>query len=272
MAAELFGEISEDAWYGAYGIELLHNFTLIHDDIMDNAPLRRGNPTIHAKYGLTTGILSGDVMCIFAYEQLGKIRNSLPAIIQVFSRTAIEICEGQQLDMNFERRNDVCIEEYLHMIALKTSVLLGCALKMGAISGGALGDNAGKLYTLGKNMGLAFQLQDDFLDAFGNEELLGKQIGGDIKENKKNYLLLKAIENADIFQRKEIEDLLAMGGDDKVPAMLSLYIKTGADIACREAVAHYSRLAFDCLEDLAIPANRKGPLKELAEFLLMRDK
>ena len=271
MACELFGDINEDAWQGAIGVELLHNFTLIHDDIMDKAPLRRGNPTVHAKYGLTAGILCGDVMCIYAYEQLGLIKHSLGAIMQIFSRTAIEICEGQQLDMDFEQRNDVQIDEYLNMIALKTSVLLGCSLKMGAISGGALGDNANKLYTLGKYMGIAFQLQDDYLDAFGDAAKLGKQSGGDIKENKKTYLLLKALENANTQQKQDIEMLLKSDSEDKVAAMLELFRATGADKACRMEVEKYTKLAFEYLEDLAVPSKRKAPLKELAEYLLMRE-
>ncbi len=271
MANELFEDISEDAWSAAFGIELLHNFTLIHDDIMDKAPLRRGKPTIHHKYGLTAGILCGDVMCIYAYEELAKIKKSLPQVLQLFNRTAIEICEGQQLDMDFEHRNDVSIGDYIHMITLKTSVLLACSLKMGAIAGGGLGDSANKLYAFGKNMGLAFQLQDDYLDAFGDTVKLGKQNGGDIKANKKTYLLIKALENADVTQKKEIEKLLKEDTESKVPGMLELYSKTKADIQCREAVAQYSKMAFDCLEDVAIPAKRKHPLLELANYLLMRE-
>jgi geranylgeranyl diphosphate synthase, type II len=272
MGNELFDEINEDAWHAAFGIELFHNFTLIHDDIMDNAPIRRGNPTIHAKYGLTAGILCGDVMSIYSYDQLTKIQNGLPQVLKLFNKTAMEVCEGQQLDMDFELRNDVSIGEYMHMITLKTSVLLACSLQMGAIVGGGLGDNANKLYEFGKNMGIAFQLQDDYLDAFGNTDKLGKQNGGDIKENKKTFLFLKALENAHASQRKEIEELLAQSGDDKVKAMLAIYTDTGADSACRDAVALYSKKAFACLDELAIPSKRKQPLLELANYLLLRDK
>ncbi len=272
MANELFGEINEDAWYAAFGIELFHNFTLIHDDIMDKAPLRRGNPTIHTKYGLTSGILSGDVMCIYAYDQVANIRQFLPQALRVFNTTAIEVCEGQQLDMDFEQRNDVTIDEYIYMIMLKTSVLLGCSLKMGALTGGGLGDNSNKLYEFGRNLGLAFQLQDDYLDAFGDAEKLGKQNGGDIIANKKTYLLLKSFENASQDQRKQLEELLQSDSEGKVPAMLEMFKATGADVACRDAVAKYSQLAFDCLEDVAIPSKRKEPLMELASYLLMRDK
>ena len=272
MAAELFDEISDDAWYAAVGIELFHNFTLIHDDIMDKAPLRRGQPTLHAKYGLTAGILCGDVMNTYAYDQLANIRQHLPQILRVFNKTGIEVCEGQQMDMDFENRSDVHIDEYIRMITLKTSVLLACSLKMGALAGGALGDNANKLYAFGINMGIAFQLQDDYLDAYGDTEKLGKQNGGDIIANKKTYLLLKALENADTAQRREIETLLQHGGDDKVAYMLSLFSATEADAACLLAVADYSRKAFACLEDVAIPSKRKQPLFELANYLLVRDK
>jgi len=272
MGNELFNEISDDAWYGAYGIELFHNFTLIHDDIMDKAPLRRGKPTVHAKYGITAGILSGDVMSIYSYDQLAHIKQYLPQVLQLFNKTAIEVCEGQQLDMDFETRNDVSIDEYIHMITLKTSVLLACSLKMGAIIGGALGDNANKLYEFGKNLGIAFQLQDDYLDAYGNTDKLGKQNGGDIKANKKTYLLLKALENSTTMQRKEIENLLSQDNDNKVQAMLALYTLTGADIECGKAIKRYSQKAFDCFEDVAIPEKRKQPLLDLANYLLLRDK
>ena len=272
MANELFTEITEDAWNGAFAVELFHNFTLIHDDIMDKAPLRRGNPTVHAKYGMTAGILSGDVMSIYAYESLAKIHTALPQIFHLFNKTAMEVCEGQQLDMDFETRNDVTLEEYIHMITLKTSVLLACSLKMGALAGGALGDSAGKLYEFGKNMGIAFQLQDDYLDAYGASEVIGKQSGGDILANKKTYLLVKAMQNATLNQRNEIQQLIDTNPNDKVQSMLSLYAATGADADCKAAVASYSQKAFDCLEEVAIPSKRKQPLYELASYLLGREK
>src|ERR1043165_5819254 len=248
MAAELLGDISDDAWHCAAAVELFHNFTLVHDDIMDKAPLRRGQPTLHHKYGLTAGILGGDVICIYAYDQLAHVKKSLPQIMQVFNKKAVEECEGQQMDMDFESRNDVSIDEYIQMITLKTSVLLACSLKMGAITGGAMGDNANKLYEFGRNMGIAFQLQDDYLDAFGDTDKLGKQKGGDIIANKKTYLLLKALENANTAQKKQIEQLLQSDAANKVGDMLTLFAATKADVACREAVAHYSQLAFDCFD------------------------
>ncbi len=272
MGNELFGEIVEDTWHVATGIELFHNFTLIHDDIMDKAPLRRGNPTVHARYGLTAGILCGDVMCIQAYVQIAKAKKSLPELLQLFNTTAIEVCEGQQLDMDFEDRNDVSIDEYINMIALKTSVLLACSLKMGAILGGASGANADKLYEFGKNVGIAFQLQDDYLDAFGDSDKLGKQNGGDIKANKKTYLLIKALQHANQLQHTAITALIGRDDETKVPAMLSLYSNTGADEACREAVSHYSDMAFANLAEIDVPEERKKPLFELASYLLQRDK
>ena len=211
-------------------------------------------------------------MSIYAYDQIAQIKHTLPQALAIFNKTAIEVCEGQQLDMDYEARNDVRIDEYLHMIALKTSVLLASSLKIGAITGGGMGDSANKLYEFGKNMGIAFQLQDDYLDAFGDAEKLGKQNGGDIKANKKTYLLLKALENANATQHKEIEDLLKSESDQKVASMLSLYNATGADVACRQEAEKYSKAAFNCFEEVAIPSRRKQPLFELANYLLMRDK
>lgn len=272
MGNELFGDISEDAWYAAAAIELFHNFTLIHDDIMDKAPLRRGNPTIHAKYGMTAGILCGDIACIYAYQELAKVKKVLPLVFQIFNKTAIEVCEGQQLDMDFESRNDVSIDEYIHMITLKTSVLLAASLKIGALLGGATEGNANKLYEFGKNLGIAFQLQDDYLDAFGMTDKLGKQQGGDIKANKKTYLLLKAWENASEKQKASIHNWLQNDSDEKVHGMLSLFYETGAHEACRDAVNHYSQKAFDSLEEVAVLSKRKIALHELASYLLQREK
>lgn len=270
MANELFGSITEDAYRAAMGVELFHNFTLIHDDIMDKAPLRRGQTTVHTRNGLTAGILCGDVMAIYAYEQLAHIKTSLPQVLHLFNRTSIEVCEGQQLDMDFESRNNVTIDEYLNMITLKTSVLLACSLKMGALLGGATEGNADKLYEFGKNLGIAFQLQDDYLDAYGADS--GKIPGGDIIANKKTYLLLKAMENANLLQLNAIQSLLHRDDESKVPAMLSLFGNTNADVACRGAVAHYSQLAFNSLEEAAVQSSRKQHLFDLATYLLGREK
>lgn len=272
MANELFGDITEDAWYAATGVELFHNFTLVHDDIMDKAPLRRGKPTIHEKHGLTAGILCGDVLNIYAYDQLAHIKTALPQVLHLFNKTSIEVCEGQQMDMDFENRDDVSIDEYIQMITLKTSVLLACSIKMGALLGGATEGNADKLYEFGKNLGIAFQLQDDYLDAFGDTDKLGKQNGGDIIANKKTYLLLKALENASDAQQKEIAELLNNNSPDKVAKMLELFKSTGADKACREAVEDYSQRAFNCMEEAAVLSKRKEHLLALANYLLQRDK
>jgi geranylgeranyl diphosphate synthase type II len=271
MANELFGDINDDAWHAAAAIELFHNFTLIHDDIMDKAPLRRGNPTIHAKYGMTAGILCGDIACIYAYQELAKVKKVLPLVLQVFNKTAIGVCEGQQLDMDFELRNDVSIDEYINMISLKTSVLLASSLKIGGLLGGATEGNANKLYEFGKNLGIAFQLQDDYLDAFGTPDKLGKQQGGDIKANKKTYLLLKAWQNSSEKQKAGITDWLQNDGHEKVPAMLNLFNETGADVACRDAVNYYSQKAFEGLEEVAVLSKRKEELHQLAVYLLQRE-
>lgn len=269
MSNELFGDINEDAWRASMGVELFHNFTLIHDDIMDKAPLRRGKVTVHERNGLTAGILCGDVMAIYAYDQLAHIKTNLQPVLHLFNKTSIEVCEGQQLDMDFETRDDVSIEEYIEMIMLKTAVLLACSLKMGALLGGSTDGNASKLYEFGKNLGIAFQLRDDYLDAFST--VTGKQQGGDIKANKKTYLLLKALENANALQRQAILALLQRDDESKIPAMLALFTNTGADEACKEAIAHYSQLAFDCLEDAAVQSVRKKPLHDLASYLLTRE-
>jgi geranylgeranyl diphosphate synthase type II len=271
MANELFGDITGDAWHAAMGIELFHNFTLIHDDIMDRAPMRRGKQTLHERNGLTAGILCGDVMSIYAYDRLARIKHALPQVLHLFNKTSIEVCEGQQLDMDFEAREDVSLQDYVHMITLKTSVLLACSLKMGALLGGSTEGNSNKLYEFGKNLGIAFQLQDDYLDAFGSEEKIGKQRGGDILANKKTFLLLKALENADQQQRLEITSMTHSEGNAKVSNVLSMYTATGADVACKEAVAKYSRAAFDCLEEVAVISKRKDSLKQLAAYLLQRE-
>jgi geranylgeranyl diphosphate synthase, type II len=272
MGNELFGEITPDAWHAAAGIELFHNFTLIHDDIMDKAPLRRGKPTIHARYGLTTGILSGDVMSIYSNDQVARVKTNLSQTLRLFNQTAIEVCEGQQLDMDFEARNDVSMEEYLHMITLKTSVLLACSLKMGALVGGSLGDNADKLYEFGKNMGVAFQLMDDYLDAFGDGAKTGKMVGGDIMANKKTFLLVHALKNCNAEQATAFRELMRREDEGKIAAVLALYRETGSDRACHDEVNRYSEKAFAALAAVAIPSGRKEPLYQLASALLQRER
>lgn len=271
MGAELFDAVTDDAWHAATAVELFHNFTLIHDDIMDKAPLRRGQTTVHEKWNLSTAILSGDVLVIYAYAELARMKAPLQPLMRLFNRTAIEVCEGQQLDMDFEKRYDVTEEEYIRMIALKTSVLLACALKMGALLGGATEGAADKLYEFGKNLGIAFQLQDDYLDAFGAPEKLGKQAGGDILADKKTFLYISAHASASDEIRTELKQAMTLTGDEKVSEMLRLFTATGADGCCREAVQKYSQRAFDCLDALPVLSKRKEPLRQLATYLLHRD-
>lgn len=271
MGAELFDAVNDDAWHAATAIEVFHNFTLIHDDIMDKAPLRRGQTTVHEKWNLSTAILSGDALCIYAYAELAKIKRPLQPLLSLFNRTAIEVCEGQQLDMDFEVRDDVTEEEYIRMIALKTSVLLACSLKMGALLGGATEGAADKLYEFGKNVGIAFQLQDDYLDAFGAPEKLGKQAGGDILADKKTFLHIAARTAADDAQRSALQTCAALDGNEKISETLRLFSATGADKSCREAVALYSQRAFDCFDELPVLSKRKTPLFDLANMLLVRE-
>jgi geranylgeranyl diphosphate synthase, type II len=272
MANELFTDIEECAWHAAIAIELFHNFTLIHDDIMDKAPLRRGFETIHSKYGLTAGILGGDAMSIYAYQHLSFVEVNFRKVLEVFNTTAIEVCDGQQMDMDFEQRNDVTSEEYIEMISLKTSVLLAASMKIGALVADASEDNCNKIYEFGKNLGIAFQLQDDYLDAFGSSSKLGKQKGGDIIANKKTYLHIQALQAASANQLAEIESwLLSEQNDEKVPAMLGLFEATGAHIRCREAVEHYSQKAFRNLEDIGVSEDKKQHLHALAFELLNRE-
>lgn len=272
MGNELFDEIKPDAWQVANAIELFHNFSLIHDDIMDEAPLRRGMPTIHQKFGNHTALLAGDVMLVKAYDYLNLVdREIAQRIIRLFNNTAAQVCEGQQLDMDFEKRESVDLEEYINMIALKTSVLLAGALRMGAIIGGAGKGNADHIYAFGKNLGIAFQIQDDYLDAFGNPEKFGKQVGGDILSNKKTFLLIHALANANEAQKEELKILLSSNPPDKVEKVLSLYRQTGADKLTKDLQEAYYQKALYHLEEIAVFSSRKKPLLDLADFLIKRD-
>ncbi len=217
MGNELFDEINPDAWHVATAIELFHNFTLIHDDIMDAAPLRRGMPTVHMQYGQNTALLGGDVMMVAAYEHLNRISTSyLQPVLGLFNKTAREVCEGQQMDMDFERQQDVSPDAYIRMIELKTSVLLAASLQLGAILGGAGEGNRRHLYEFGRNLGIAFQVQDDYLDAFGDPEKFGKDVGGDIRQNKKTFLLIHALQHAPAAEKSELLQLMAENPADKV--------------------------------------------------------
>ena len=272
MGNELFDEINPDAWWVANAIELFHNFTLIHDDIMDRAPLRRGMPTVHEKYGPSTALLAGDVMLVTAYDNLNKISTKyLQKVVNLFNRTAKEVCEGQQLDMDFEKTTDVGLDEYLQMINLKTSVLLAASLQMGAILGGAGERNRDLLYQFGRKLGLAFQVQDDYLDAFGNPDKFGKQVGGDILANKKTFLLIYALRTASTECREQLLHLLATNPEDKVKQVLDIFRQCKVDEWARELKEKYMQEAFAHLEDIAVLSNRKEPLKQLALFLTQRE-
>lgn len=272
MGNELFDTIHPDAWHAATAIELFHNFTLIHDDIMDKAPLRRGMETVHAKYGDSTALLAGDVMLVRAYEYLNKINiNYLHPILTLFNRTATEVCEGQQLDMDFEQREEVTMSEYLKMITLKTSVALAASLKVGAMLGGAGERNQNLLYESGKKLGIAFQVQDDYLDAFGDPTKFGKRTGGDIVANKKTFLLVHAMETAAVAAKAELKKQLNGNASDKVEKVLQIFRDCKADKWSVELKNKYMDEAYTHLEDIAVLSKRKEPLKELMQFLVKRE-
>lgn len=272
MGNELFDEIHPDAWHAATAIELFHNFTLIHDDIMDKAPLRRGMETVHAKYGDSTALLAGDVMLVRAYEYLNKINTAyLHPILTLFNRTATEVCEGQQLDMDFEQREEVTMNEYLTMITLKTSVALAASLKVGSMLGGAGERNQNLLYESGKKLGIAFQVQDDYLDAFGDPTKFGKRTGGDIVANKKTFLLVHAMEAASATAKAELKKQFNGNASDKVEKVLQIFRDCKADEWSVELKNKYMDEAFMHLEDIAVLSKRKEPLKELMHFLVKRE-
>jgi len=272
MGNELFGDIHADAWRVATAVELFHNFTLVHDDIMDAAPLRRGFETVHYKYGSNTALLAGDVMLVVAYEYLNRISSGyLKPIISIFSKTAKEVCEGQQLDMDFEKIPTVALADYLKMIELKTSVLLAASLQMGAIIGGAGEGNCNHLYEFGKSLGIAFQIQDDYLDAFGDPEKFGKAAGGDIKQNKKTFLLIHALETTNAAQKEELNKLLSEDATDKVQRVLKIFHDCNADEWAKQLKQQYFDKAMHHLEEIAVLSARKNPLAEIANFLIQRD-
>jgi geranylgeranyl diphosphate synthase type II len=270
MGNELFDDIIPDAWYAATAIELFHNFTLIHDDIMDKAPLRRGKQTVHTKYNESTALLAGDVMLVRAYEYLNKISSAyLSKVLSLFNRTAIEVCEGQQMDMDYESQTNVNMNDYLRMIELKTSVALAASLKVGGLLGGGGERNQNLLYEFGKKLGIAFQVQDDYLDAFGDKNKTGKQVGGDILANKKTFLLIHAMESAS--HKKELEQLIKTNSSDKVEKVVAVYKDCKADEWAIQLKNKYFDEALTHLEDIAVLSKRKEPLRELALFLVQRD-
>jgi len=279
MGNELFDEIDADAYEVAAAIELFHNFSLIHDDIMDKAPLRRGMETVHTRYGESTALLAGDVMLVAAYDYINKIKPlHLQKIISLFNKTAREVCEGQQMDMDFEKESEVSFEAYEKMITLKTSVLLAASMQMGAILGGAGGANQQHLYEFGKKLGIAFQVQDDYLDAFGDPEKFGKQPGGDIIVNKKTFLMIHALDVAKAEQKAELNELMKSVPEadeakkQKVEKVLKIFHDCKVDAWAEELKDKYYREAMKHLEDIAVLSSRKTELEVLAKYLLQRDK
>ncbi len=273
MGNELFSDIHPDAFVVARAIELFHNFTLVHDDMMDEANLRRGMPTVHTKYDSNTALLVGDVMLIRAYEFLQNVQPSyLPKILKIFNKTAREVCEGQQLDMDFSKMEQVNMEQYIHMITLKTSVLLAASLEIGAIIGGASESNCHHLYEFGKKVGIAFQIQDDYLDAYGDAAIFGKEPGGDIKQNKKTFLLLHALSVADKEQSEALELLLKNDDAQKVDKVLAIFNECGVGAWAENLKAKYLQEAFGHLESIAVVSARKQPLIDLANYLMSRNK
>ncbi len=274
IATELFGTDYRKAMDAALAIEVFHNFSLVHDDIMDAAPLRRGKETVHEKWNINTGILSGDAMLINAYQLFENYQgDTFRSLAQLFSKTAIEVCEGQQYDVDFESRDDVTVNEYLKMIEYKTAVLVGAALKMGAIIAGASDQEQQHIYDFGKNLGIAFQLQDDYLDAFGDPLTFGKQVGGDIIENKKTYLYLKAVELGNEVQRKEILDLYSIhpqDSDEKVNSIKQIFVSSGSAEQTKRAIEDYTQKAFETLTSLDISSDKKAILRNFGENLMSR--
>ncbi|MFD2567230.1 polyprenyl synthetase family protein [Pseudotenacibaculum haliotis] len=276
MAADILSGDFKKALPAALAVEVFHNFTLVHDDIMDEAPLRRGKETVHQKWDLNTGILSGDAMLILAYQYF---ENYEPLIFQrlakLFSKTALEVCDGQQLDIDFETRNDVTIEEYINMIRLKTSVLVAAALKMGAIVAEASEEDADRLYEYGLNLGLAFQLQDDYLDTFGNPETFGKQVGGDIIENKKTYLYLKALELSNEEDQQKLEYFYNQKLEDnsiKIEEVKRIFERNDIPSLIQKLIEDYTKSSFSILEEMNISSESKQNLKDFGTFLMARNK
>lgn len=274
-ATELFGGEIETARYGAIGLETFHNFTLLHDDLMDQSPIRRGKPTVYRKWSPNTAILSGDAMNILAWRYFLKSDNPrLFDILKVFEKTSMEICEGQQYDMDFEQRNDVSISEYMEMIRLKTAVLLGCALKIGALYANANTNDIELIYNFGIKIGLAFQLRDDYLDAFGDVATFGKQTGTDISDNKKTYLYLLALEKASETQRQRLRQLFSTqpeNPDSKIREVLDIYNQLDIRHSVEIEISRFHDEAMDALNKIKQPEENKSTLHEIANKLLNRD-
>lgn len=274
MSAEVFNVDYNKALPAALAVEVFHNFSLVHDDIMDDAPLRRGKTTVHEKWNINTGILSGDAMLILAYQYFEQYEPPIfRELAKLFSKTALEVCEGQQWDVDFETRIDVTIPEYLKMIECKTAVLVAAAMKMGAIIAETSLENADLIYDFGLNLGLAFQLQDDYLDAFGDPKTFGKQVGGDIIENKKTYLYLKSIEFASAEEKEQLLHLFSVqlvDNVDKINAVKQLFNATGASEATQIAIQDFTSKAFETLYKMNISEDKKAMLTNFGENLMSR--
>ena len=274
MSAEIFEVSYEKALPAAMAVEVFHNFSLVHDDIMDAAPLRRGNVTVHEKWDTNTGILSGDAMLILAYQYFEKYEPKIfRKLAKLFSKTALEVCEGQQWDVDFETRTDVTIPEYLKMIEFKTAVLVAAAMKMGAIIAKTSKTNAKLIYEFGLNLGMAFQLQDDYLDAFGDPATFGKQVGGDIIENKKTFLFLKAMEFSNATLQARLLYLFTEYTDNveaKIEEVKQIFNESGASQATQDAIKEFTQNAFDTLDKMNIDADKKALLQSFGENLMQR--
>ena len=275
MATDIFSGEYQKALPAALAVEVFHNFTLVHDDIMDDAPLRRGMKTVHEKWNLNTGILSGDAMLILAYQYFENYEPKIfRNLAKLFSKTALEVCDGQQLDVDFEIRNDVTIDEYINMIRLKTSVLVAAALKMGAIIAETNETDANSIYDFGLNLGIAFQLQDDYLDTFGNPATFGKQVGGDIIENKKTYLYLKALEIANKEDQQKLHYFYNQKLEEnsmKIDQVTRVFYRNDIPKLIKEQIADYTNKAFETLKDLNTSDINKEKLRKFGLMLMKRD-
>jgi geranylgeranyl diphosphate synthase type II len=273
VGCDLFNQNSEKAIPAALSVELFHNFSLIHDDILDNAPLRRGNATVHEKWNTNIAILSGDGMMVKAFEILSKSNNEhVVPLLKLFTKTGLEVCEGQQLDMNFETSNNVTVDEYIHMITFKTAVLLGCSLQMGAICANASEEDQKHLYEFGKHVGVAFQILDDVLDVYADDSKFGKQVGGDIISNKKTFLLLKAFELADSNQKSNLlKELNNSNSESKIKAVTSIYNQLNIKVLSTIEADKHTQIALTHLNKIQANTEKKEHLKEFAIHLLNRD-
>ncbi len=275
MSYQLYKDHPADILSTACALETYHNYTLLHDDLMDNAPIRRGKPTVHVRWNPNLAILSGDSMLVLAYERLAEHSYRLDEVLRLFTETALEIGEGQQYDMEFENRSDVTEEEYIEMIRLKTSVLLACATKIGAMLADAPEEDAENLYKFGEQIGLAFQLQDDYLDVYGDSKVFGKKIGGDIVSNKKTYMLINAFNHADERQRKELVDWTTrtdFDAEEKISAVTQLYNDMQIDRLAREKIDYYFAESRKYIDAVNVPETRKEALVAYSMKMMRRQK